>query len=156
MKIIYILLLISYGLFAQNTKKEFLFDIDNDTVSKEFFLKKIKRKDIGYSIFESDSIINLKLVKSNKIDELFEHYKIGTIDNKNKNILIQELQNLSNSKVDSLDIIVINFFNDEKELNLNQKPLIDFYTSNNHYINFFKNSKFAKQFFITEKNYIYN
>lgn len=156
MRVLIILLFLSYSFYAQNNKKEILFDVNNDTISKDYFLKKVKRQDIGYSIFESDSILNLKLVKSNKIDELFEHYKIGKVDKIDKIKLINELENMSKIKINSLDIIIINFFKDEKDRNLNQKPSIDFYTSNNYFNNYFKKSKNIKQFFITEQNYIYN
>ena len=72
-KLLLFLFIISYYVYSQDLKKEILIDVNNDTINSETFLKKLKRSDVGYSIFESDTINTLKLLKSNKRFELFEH-----------------------------------------------------------------------------------
>jgi len=146
------LLLIS----AQNFKKEVFLDINNHTINSEIFLKKLKNTDIGYSVFENDSVNTLKLVKSNKPLDFFEHYKVGKIDVTKKDSIISELKNLSKRDVDSTDIIVINFYIDEKTIS--QKPCIEHYLNDSKYINFFKKTinNNVKQFFITDETYHYN
>ena len=141
---------------AQNFKKEVFLDINNYTINSEIFLKKLKKTDIGYSVFENDSINTLKLVKSNKPIDFFEHYNVGKIDVTKKDSIISELKNLSKREVDSTDIIVINFYIDEKTVS--QKPCIEHYLNDSKYKNFFKktiNSN-VKQFFITDETYHYN
>jgi hypothetical protein len=141
---------------AQNFKKEIFLDINNYTINSETFLKKLKRTDIGYSVFESDSINTLKLVKSNKPLDFFEHYKVGKINLTKKDSIISELKNLSQREIDSTDIIVINFYIDE--ITVSQRPCIEFYLKDSNYKNFFKNTnnQDVKQFFITNETYYYN
>lgn len=142
-----------YG-FSQDLKKEILIDVNNDTINSETFLKKLKRSDVGYSIFESDTINALKLVKSNKRLELFEHYMVGILDSSKKTKIISELELLTDTKINLSDIIVINFYIDEKAVN--QRPCIEFYLSDYQYKNFFKKNKNVKQFFVTDKTYHYD
>lgn len=142
-----------YG-YSQDLKKEILIDVNNDTINSETFLKKLKRSDVGYSIFESDTINTLKLVKSNKRLELFEHYMVGILDSSKKTKIISELELLTDTKINLSDIIVINFYIDEKAVN--QRPCIEFYLSDYQYKNFFKKNKNVKQFFVTDKTYHYD
>jgi len=141
---------------AQNFKKEVFLDINNDTITREIFTKILKSPEIGFSIFESDSINTLKLVKSNKPFDLFEHYKVGKIDLTKKDSLISELKNLSKREIETTDIIVINFYIDEKAVG--QRPCIEFYLNDSRYKSFFKKNKNhnVKQFFITENSFYYN
>ena len=55
MKVIYVLLFLSYSFYAQNIKKEILFDVNNDTISKDYFLRKIKRKESVGELVRSSS-----------------------------------------------------------------------------------------------------
>jgi len=142
-----------YG-YSQDLKKEILIDVNNDTINSETFLKKLKRSDVGYSIFESDTINTFKLVKSNKRLELFEHYMVGILDSSKKTKIISELVLLTDTKINLSDIIVINFYIDEKAVN--QRPCIEFYLSDYQYKNFFKKNKNVKQFFVTDKTYHYD
>ena len=128
--------------------------MNNDTINSETFLKKLKRSDVGYSVFESDSINTLKLVNSNKRFELFENYKVGKLDSSKKTKIISELELLTDTKINLSDIIVINFYIDEKAVN--QRPCIEFYLSDYKYKNFFKKNKNVKQFFVTDKTYHYD
>ena len=153
-KLLLFLFLISFYGYSQDFKKEILIDMNNDTINSETFLKKLKRSDVGYSIFESDSINTLKLVKSNKRFELIEHVKVGKIDSLKKIKIISELELLTDRRIDLSDIIVINFFIDEKAVN--QRPCIEFYLSDYKYKNFFKKNKNVKQFFVTDKTYHYD
>ena len=141
---------------AQNFKKEVFLDIKKDTITREIFTKILKSPEIGFSIFESDSINTLKLVKSNKAYDLFEHYKVGKIDLIKKDSLISELKNLSKRKIERTDIIVINFYIDEKAVG--QRPCIEFYLNDSRYKSFFKKNENhnVKQFFITDKTFSYN
>jgi hypothetical protein len=153
-KLLFFLFLICFYGYSQDLKKEILIDINNDTINSETFLKKLKRSDVGFSIFESDSINRLKLVKSNKRLELFEHYKLGKLDSSLKTEIFSELELLTDTKIDLSDIIVINFYIDEKAVN--QRPCIEFYLSDYKYKNFFKKNKNVKQFFVTDKTYHYD
>jgi hypothetical protein len=153
-KFLLFLFIISFYGYSQDFKKEILIDVNNDTINSETFLKKLKRSDLGYSIFESDSINTIKLVKSNKLFELFEHYKVGILDSSKKTKIISELELLTDTKIDLSDIIVINFYIDEKAVN--QRPCIEFYLSDYQYKNFFKKNKNVKQFFVTDKTYHYD
>jgi hypothetical protein len=158
MKTIFTFIFTFYSLLisAQNFKKEVFLDINNYTINSEIFLKKLKKTDIGYSVFENDSVNTLKLVKSNKPIDFFEHYNVGKIDVTKKDSIISELKNLSKREVDSTDIIVINFYIDEKTVS--QKPCIEHYLNDRKYKIFFKkniNSN-VKQFFITDETYHYN
>ncbi|AWA28605.1 hypothetical protein HYN48_00085 [Flavobacterium magnum] len=78
----------------------------------------------------------------------------GTLSNNERNTVISELSKLSNTEIDTLKTIVINFY-----LSPDENPngtCIDHYTSDWKYIKFFKKKKSkAMQFFITEKNYHY-
>lgn len=144
-------------IFSQTEKKEILYDLDNSIISKETFLKKIKKNDTSCSIFESDSVNKIKLVKLQKPQtEIFEHYFIGKISDNDNEILINEILNLTNSKIDNKDFIIINFFKDESVLNLNQKLLIEHYTSIKSYYKYFNKHEDLNQFFITQKNYSFN
>lgn len=158
MKILHILLLLFPLLvYTQDTKKEILLDSNNENVSDEFFLKEIKKDNIGYSVFDNDSILFLKLVESNKrFTELFEHYQLGKINESNRELLIKELNSLTESNVKKNDIIIINFFRNEEALNLNQRPMISAYTSTRNYSKFFRKTDNLQQFFITEKSYNFN
>ena len=153
-KLLLFLFIISFYGYSQDLKKEILIDVNNDTINSETFLKKLKRSDVGYSIFESDTINTLKLVKSNKRFELFEHYKVGVLDSSKKTKIISELELLTDTKINLSDIIVINFYIDEKAVN--QRSCIEFYLSDYHYKNFFKKNKNVKQFFVTDKTYHYD
>lgn len=155
MRILFFLLSF-YSIYSQDLKKEIFLDINGNKLSRENFLKKLESQNIGFSIFESDSLNTLKLVKSNKSVELFEHYKVGKIDSLIRKNIISELKILTNKNIEFNDIIVLNFYIDEKVVN--QSPCIEFYTNDKQYINFFKKSvnKNIKQFFITNSSYYYN
>lgn len=153
-KIISILFIFNLVCYSQNFKKEIFIDVNNDTINSEVFLKKLKRINLGYSVFESDSINTLKLVKSNKKTDFFEHYMVGKIDSLKRINILSELKYLTNIKIDSLDIIVINFYIVDK--NVNQKPCIDHYSSDIKYRNFFKKNKNVKQFTLTNQSYFYD
>jgi hypothetical protein len=153
-KLLLFLFIISFYGYSQDLKKEILIDVNNDTINSETFLKKLKRSDVGYSIFESDTINTLKLVKSNKRFELFEHYKVGILDSSKKTKIISELELLTDTKINLSDVIVINFYIDEKAVN--QRPCIEFYLSDYQYKNFFNKNKNVKQFFVTDKTYHYD
>lgn len=151
--LLFLFIICFYG-YSQDLKKEILIDVNNDTINSETFLKKLKRSDVGYSIFESDTINTLKLVKSNKRLELFEHYMVGILDSSKKTKIISELELLTDTKINLSDIIVINFYIDEKAVN--QRPCIEFYLNDYQYKNFFKKNKNVKQFFVTDKTYHYD
>ncbi|AWI24415.1 hypothetical protein [Flavobacterium pallidum] len=78
----------------------------------------------------------------------------GTLSNSERNTVISDLSKLTNTEIDTLKTIVINFYRSP-----DKKPsgnCIDFYTSDAKYIKFFKKKKSnAVQFFITEKSFHY-
>lgn len=114
MKFYILIIFFPFFIFSQIENKEILFDLDFNVISTETFLKELKKDDISCSIFQSDSIKKIKLVKFQKpLSEIFEHYFIGKISDNDKEILVNEIFNLTNSKVDNNDFIVINFFKDE-------------------------------------------
>lgn len=154
-QLIILFLLFNISINAQNFKKEIFLDINKDTITSELFLKKIKRTDIGYSVFESDSINTLKLVKADFRYDLFEKYKVGKIDSLKKTKIISELKLLVNNDIDTSNIIVVNFYIDEKAIN--QRSCIDFYLNHSSHRNFFKKKRYSdvKQFFITDQSYFY-
>lgn len=157
MKFYILIIFFPFFIFSQIENKEILYDLDFNVISTETFLKELKKDDISCSIFQSDSIKKIKLVKFQKpLSEIFEHYFIGKISYNDKEILVNEIFNLTNSKVDNNDFIVINFFKDESVLNLNQKLLIEHYTSIKSYYRYFNRHEDLNQFFITQKNYNYN
>lgn len=155
-KIILMCLIFTFLCNAQSYKKEIFLDENKDTITSDLFLNKIKRTDIGYSVFESDSINTLKLVKADFRYDLFEKYKVGKIDSLKKTKIISELKLLSNSDIDTSNIIVINFYIDEKAIN--QRSCIDNYLDDSSYRNFFKKKRNSdvKQFFITDQSYFYD
>ena len=78
----------------------------------------------------------------------------GTLSFNERHMLISELSNLKNIKIDSMKIIVVNFYITPKD-----KPngsCIDHYTSDKSYKKSFKKKSNALQFFITEQNYFYD
>ena len=70
-----------------------------------------------------------------------------------KSKLIKELYNLTGKNVDSLKIIVINFY-DKPEVKSNGS-CIDYYSSDRSYRRFLKRHPDILQFFVTQKGYKY-
>lgn len=145
-KLILALFLFSWTINAQNFKKEILLDQNKDTITNDLFLSKVKEKDIWYKVEIKDSVQTVTLVDLNKY---------GNLSNTLKNNIISQIELLTNVRITSSEIIVINFFIDEKVIN--QKPCIDNYVSDNKYLSFFKKekNKEVKQFFISDKSYFY-
>ena len=145
-KIIFLLFVISFS-FAQNKiKKEILLNENKEVINLNQFNNKLKDKKYWYKISETDTTFTAKIV-SREEEGILDSSKVESIK--------KEIENISKIKIDSTDIVIINFFlNPIKDPN---GSCIDHYTSDGSYINFFKKKKnnHIKQVFITEKNYNY-
>lgn len=77
----------------------------------------------------------------------------GNLDYSKKSIIINELQNLTDLKIDSAYTIVINFY--DKPLRKPNGSCIDYYTEDYKYLRFFKKNPYILQFFISQQEYKY-
>lgn len=139
-----LLFILSFPLMiiAQNSKKEILIDVNNDTISGEAFLKKAKDYNFFYKTTEADSSITAKL---------YSKIKYGTIDKSKRQLLCNELKLLANKDIDSTNIIVVNFVLKNDDNYRSSGCLYHFYHLNALSLYKQKKYKYIKQFYIKEK-----
>jgi hypothetical protein len=82
-----------------------------------------------------------------------QKFEQGTLNQSEKNKLFDELNKLTNIKIDSLKTVIINFY-DKPQVKPNGS-CIDYYTSDNDYLKFIKKNPTILQFFVSQKNYKY-
>jgi hypothetical protein len=83
-----------------------------------------------------------------------QNFEQGVLNRDEKIKLFEELNILSNVKIDSLKTVIIHFF-DKPKIRPNGS-CIDHYTSDKTYSKFIKDNQTIKQFFMSQKDYKYN
>lgn len=131
--------------FAQNLKKQIYLDENGKAITKEEFAKTFTQKGFYYKIIETDS------AKIGKIIKLFDS---GELEPETAKKIRTETENISKIKIDSTDVLVINFFYKEDAQVFN-KHCLNFYKKDSSYKNFFKKNRTLKQVFVLEENYNY-
>lgn len=138
------LLFCSLSLFSQ--KREILLDENENIISGEAFKERIKDPyKYHYTIIETDTATVGKLVPTEEM---------GKMPEKERLVIIKELERLSGREISPQQTIVINFY--FKEADINQRPCIDRYTADKSYQRFFKRNTEYAQFFVTEGGFDYD
>lgn len=134
----------SICLSQKNAKPQYLIDENNQFITSDQFKSKVENRELELYAYEIDTALIARFIKKRDI---------GTLTIPEKTTIIEELQKISNSKIDVTKILIINFFYKD-----NPKPngnCIDYYTNDKVYKkNLTKNNNLI-QFFITEKDYQY-
>ena len=150
MKILLLFLFINASLYSQ-VKKEYLYNEFDQLITEEVFKKKLAFKEKNgapkyyFYITENDSTAIVRLF-------LFENK--GILKEGVRDKVVSDLGKITGVTINNDDIIIINFFIEEKVRN--QRPCIDHYTSDRDYKKFIKKNPQIKQFFITRKGYNYD
>ncbi|MBZ9788167.1 hypothetical protein LB456_11925 [Psychroflexus sp. CAK57W] len=144
-----ILLIISIfilgNIYSQTSnKKEILYDIDWKLMTMKEFKEKIQDRKFTYKLTENDTAY---------LGKIFLREEIGKISSKERSDLIDYLENISKTKIDSSNTIVLNFF--FKPANSPNGSCIDNYTSSRKYRRYFKKRGNLAQFFIAQKGFKY-
>lgn len=131
--------------FSQTQKKQIYLDEKGNIITKNDFAKKYTTKGFDYKIIETDS------AKIGKIISLFE---TGKLTANIAESIRKETENISQKKIDSTDVLVINFFYKEDN-DLFNRHCLNFYKKDSSYKKFFRKNANFKQVFVLEKNYNY-
>ncbi|MCC1485155.1 hypothetical protein [Winogradskyella immobilis] len=124
-------------------QKKYYDRFHNEISKKEFNLQKDSRRYIVQKI-KNDSLNYEKLLSRSNVTRLNKELRLK---------VAKELELISGSKIDSTNIIIINFyFKPPKEY---KGSCIDHYTSDKSYKRFIKKRADVSQYFITEKGYQY-
>ena len=147
-KFVLLLLIFSQIIFSQEkTKKDYFYDENWKPISRLKFQNKIKNRNykLIYKAVENDTAFIGKLI----LRESF-----GFLDKRKKIRLINYLEKITSSKIDSTDIIIINFYFEDKGSRC-KDCCVKHYTSDKKYIKSLKKNKGIKQFFIIEKDFLF-
>lgn len=141
-------ILFSQTVFSQQkAKKEYFYDENWKPITRVNFEKKIRnnRRKLTYKAIENDTAT---------VGKIFLRENFGFLDKRKKVRLVNYLEKITNTKIDSTDIIIVNFYFKEKRYNC-KNCCIKHYTSDEKYIKSLKKNKGIKQFFITEKDFLF-
>lgn len=134
----------SICLSQKNAKPQYLIDENNQFITSDQFKSKVENKELELYAYEIDTALIARFIKKRDI---------GTLTIPEKTTIIEELQKISNSKIDITKILIINFFyKDNPEPN---GSCIDYYTNDKVYKKDLTKNNNLIQFFITEKDYQY-
>lgn len=125
-------------------KKEILYDVNWQLLSLKEFKEKVKDRKFIYKLTENDTAY---------VGKLFLREKVGKIKAEERIDLIDYLEKISKTQIDSSNTIVINFF--FKPPNPPNGSCIDNYTSSRKYRKYFKKNDGISQFSIVQKGFNY-
>lgn len=143
--VLYIFCFITSTCLSQkNAKPQYLIDENNQFITSDQFKSKVQNKELELFAYEIDTALIARFVKKRDI---------GSLTIQEKTTIIEELQKISNSKIDVTKILIINFFyKDNPEPN---GSCIDYYTNDKVYKKNLTKNNDVIQFFITQKDYQY-
>lgn len=145
---LFFIILLNYTFaFSQGkVSKEYYVDENKNVIDSKTFQLKLNDKKYWYKIFHNDSA---------KINKLVYREEYGRFNDETKNLIIKELEKISDKVINIDEIVVINFF--IKPESNPDGSCIDFYTNDFRFKNYTSKKKNKiKQFFIVQQNYTYN
>lgn len=145
MKVIYIILFIYSGACYSQTKKEYIVDENNNSISDTLFLEKLKEIDNNkmkyyYKFFENDTA---------KIGQVLLFRTTGKIDIETKESITYHINKSTGKNISNNQILVINYYNDT----IKKGSCMKFQLNNKEYLQYFKNNESAAEVsFATKKS----
>ena len=138
-------ILLSISSFSQKvTKPQYLFDENEQLITKEEVINKRNDIKIDFFVYETDTAF---------IGRFFKKKDLGLLSSSNKIKIYKELKIITKQEIDTSKLVIINFY--YKENYETKGCCIDHYTTDLAYQNYIKKNNIT-QFFITEKDYYYN
>lgn len=140
-----IFILFSLNCFSQeNSKPQFLFDENDQSITQDQFNNKLKDKKLEIITYQVDTAY---------IGRFLRKDDFGVLSPSEKVKIQIELEKLTGKKIDTSKTIIINFYyKDNSEPN---GSCIDYYVNDKAYKKFLDKNNTINQFFITQEDYKY-